>query len=431
MKALKKKIISLVDKKRDEIIAFHQKLISFNTEIIDYGKKGNEGEAQSFIAQIWRKMGLQVDVFEPDIKKLKKYRDYIPGHNYQGRPNVVGILKGKGQGPSLLLNAHIDTVPAAPLSSWKHHPYKGEIENGRIYGRGSSDDKSGVTTMTMLVMVLQELKISLPGDLILESVVDEEGDGNGTLACCERGYRADAGLVLECSAFEPLYLHPGVSILELTIFGKSTHYSKKYTPEEGVNAIDKIGIILEFLDKLEKKRILALRKSPYFPKIPLISVNRIWGGESIGTLAEKCTIQVVLEYFMEEADKDGGDALFKRKIVREIRKMEKGDSWLSSHPCQIKWIGGAFPAKIEKTHPLISLIQKNVYKILKKKVKPNVAFTTGDIRHLIRIAKTPSIQFGPPSGGSHAIDEFIEIEALINGIKIIALTIIDWYEEKF
>jgi len=155
---------------------------------------------------------IKVDVWEPDIKELfDKYPDVAqyPSHwqhdlilpyqnfptysnlvqsgklnilNYKDRPNVVGTWKGLGGGGrSLILNGHIDTVTIEPRDEWTHDPFGAEIEDGRMYGRGTSDMKSGIIAAMVALESLIELGVKLRGDVVFESVVNEEHAGNGTL----------------------------------------------------------------------------------------------------------------------------------------------------------------------------------------------------------------------------------------------------------
>ncbi|RLB88645.1 MAG: acetylornithine deacetylase, partial [Deltaproteobacteria bacterium] len=168
-------VLNLIEKKRNHIIDFLKELISFPSET------GNEAEIQRFIAGRLETMGLTVDAWEPDHEALKKHPAYVPtDRDYTDCPNVVGIYKGTGNGKSLLFNGHVDVIPEGPLDAWEHQPWSGDIVGDRLYGRGTSDMKSGLAAMTMAMEFLMKAGIKLKGDVILEYVVDEEQTGNGT-----------------------------------------------------------------------------------------------------------------------------------------------------------------------------------------------------------------------------------------------------------
>ena len=101
--------------------------------------------------------------------------------NYRNRPNLVAVLRGTGGGRSLILNGHIDTVTVEPREQWTRDPVGAAIEDGRMYGRGTSDMKGGLMGAVMALTYLREAGVRLPGDVIFECVVNEEHAGNGTL----------------------------------------------------------------------------------------------------------------------------------------------------------------------------------------------------------------------------------------------------------
>ncbi|MEE9610259.1 MAG: M20/M25/M40 family metallo-hydrolase, partial [Desulfatiglandales bacterium] len=174
----RQKVLNLIDERKDTIIEFLQKLVSFPSVT------GDEWEIQNFIADKLHDIALKVDMWEPDHEELKKHPAYVPvDQGYEKRPNVVGLYKGTGDGKSLLFNGHVDVIPAGPSDSWDYGPFSSEIHDRRLYGRGSSDMKSGLAAMTMALDCLLEAGIRLKGDIILEYVMDEELSGNGTLAC--------------------------------------------------------------------------------------------------------------------------------------------------------------------------------------------------------------------------------------------------------
>ena len=98
-----------------------------------------------------------------------------PGRDYANRPNVTSQIDGKGEGRSLLLSGHIDTVPLG-TTDWSYDPFGAVVEDGKLYGLGSFDMKGGVAALLSAVRVIKELDIPLAGDLIAETVVDEHRD---------------------------------------------------------------------------------------------------------------------------------------------------------------------------------------------------------------------------------------------------------------
>ena len=191
----KEAVMSWLRSHEQEQIEFLQQMIRIPSVT------GNEGPIQEFMAKTLTEMGLAVDSFVPSLEELQKHPAYVaPAQPYEGRPDVVGTLKGAGGGRSLLFNGHIDVIPEGSLDNWQHDPWSADIADGKMYGRGTSDMKSGAAAMTMAIRAIQACGIRLKGDLIVEYVMDEELTGNGTLACVMKGYKADAGICCETSS---------------------------------------------------------------------------------------------------------------------------------------------------------------------------------------------------------------------------------------
>ena len=135
----------------------------------------SEGDCQRVVAEMMRGVCDSVDVWEPDASWLSQHPAYfLKGVNYIGRPNVVGTVQGRGGGRSLILNAHVDVVDTGPLEAWRYPPWSGTVADGKLYGRGSVDDKAALAAMIFVAQCLRRLGISPGGNLILESAVDEE-----------------------------------------------------------------------------------------------------------------------------------------------------------------------------------------------------------------------------------------------------------------
>lgn len=119
------KITRLVDNRKNSIIEFLQALVRIPSVV------GKEKDCTLFCAKKLEKMGFQIDLWEPDIKDLKNHPAYNSSSetNYENRPNLVGVLKGTGEGRSILLNGHIDVVPPGPLDIWEHDPWSGTIKD--------------------------------------------------------------------------------------------------------------------------------------------------------------------------------------------------------------------------------------------------------------------------------------------------------------
>ncbi|MFQ6079220.1 MAG: M20/M25/M40 family metallo-hydrolase, partial [Thermodesulfobacteriota bacterium] len=260
------KIISRAAGKQEKVVELLKELVKIPS------LTGEELKAQEFVAAYLGRLGLEVDLWEPDVKELfEKYPDVAqyPSHwlhdlilpyedlpsyegllksgkmnvlNYKNRPNVVGIWKGSGGGGrSLILNGHIDTVTVEPRDEWTHDPFGGEIAGGKMYGRGTSDMKGGIAAAIVAMECLIELGIRLRGDVIFQSVVNEEHAGNGTLACVARGITADGAIITEQTKNTVRVGNAGGVYWGVKIKGRTrpTGARWKGREQDGISAIEK------------------------------------------------------------------------------------------------------------------------------------------------------------------------------------------------
>ena len=187
-----------VSKKKKEILEWLKSLVRFPSE--NRFPFGNESAAQRFIEKEFRDLGLETDVFSPEeVKGIKEHPVWLKNRDYSDdRKNVVAKWKGEGNGLSLLLSGHIDVAPFEP-DNWKIcRPYDPVEVEGKLYGRGTLDMKGGLAAEYWAIKILKQMGFRLCGDVIFESVVDEEfAGGNGTLASRLRGYNADLAVLTE------------------------------------------------------------------------------------------------------------------------------------------------------------------------------------------------------------------------------------------
>ncbi|MHA1833560.1 MAG: ArgE/DapE family deacylase [Candidatus Baldrarchaeia archaeon] len=415
----KEKVLKEIDENQKEIIKFLQELISFPSV------SGNEAEIQNFIAQKLKNMGLKVDVWEPDINELKKHPGYVPIEgNYKNRPNVVGILKGKGNGKSLLFNGHVDVIPPGPLDAWRYNPWSGKIEHGKIYGRGASDMKSGLAAMTMALDAVLKIEAELKGDVILEYVIDEELSGNGTLACILRGYMADAGICCESSSLRVQPASIGRIWFEIIVRGKPAGIQRRW---EGVNAIEKGYKIVEAVSKFEEIRLNDPKLThPLYPDkkeaLPCM-VCVFQAGSYPSSFPDTCLLKGSIATLPGEDSEE-----VKRRFVNHILEETRSDPWLKDNPPKVEFVGYfAEPSEIPADHPIVNSVASAFKEVTGKSPIISGRLGAADIRFLNNYGKTPTVIFGPGlTEQMHATNEYVYIQDLITATKVLAITILNW-----
>jgi acetylornithine deacetylase len=157
---------------------------------------GDESKAQRHIAKILDDIGMEVDIWEIDIPEVRKHPDFSMGVDRKEGLGVVGCLRG-GNGRSLILNGHIDVVSPGDENNWSVPPWRGTINDGMLYGRGSVDMKGGLSCAIHAVKAVIDSGIDFKGNVFIESVVGEEDGGIGALSTALRGYKADGAVIVE------------------------------------------------------------------------------------------------------------------------------------------------------------------------------------------------------------------------------------------
>jgi acetylornithine deacetylase len=218
-------VLRQVDGMRDEIIDLERTLVRYDS--VNQPPWGNEGPCQAFLAEYMQQMGLEVDCFTPDeVPGIQEDPAWLHGRDYTDRPNVVGTRAGTGGGPSLHLAAHADVVPIDKPADWTVAPFSAEVIGGKIYGRGSLDDKDGIVGMLTALQAVERAGHRLKGDVILSSYVDEEfAGGNGLLAVVRRGYLGEAAINCDGRGFKLWLANTGGGPFRVLIQGRveSTH----------------------------------------------------------------------------------------------------------------------------------------------------------------------------------------------------------------
>lgn len=416
--SIQKAIEGQVNKMRDEIIELTSRLIQFSSI------QGEEKPAQLFYAECLKKMNCKVDVFSPNADDLRKYKDLLVTRtDFTNSPNVVGVLKGTGGGKSIILNAHMDVVPAGS-SDWQDSPWSGKVIDNKIMGRGASDMKGGAVVNCYAVKVLQSLGIQLKGDVIIESVVDEECGGAGTAATLLRGYSADAAIITEPTDMMICPACMGSMWFRIKVKGKAAHGATAYL---GINAIEKAYIVYDALKKLEKERLETKLHELYnHLEIPFcINVGKFTAGNWPSSVPEEVTIEGRMGVSPIESIAEA-----RIEMEKAIRGACENDLWLKENSPEIEWFGSCWVGgAIGKDHILVNNILKNHVEILSKETSVLGAPWATDAGVLISYGNIPTVIYGPGKGHvAHQANEYIEIEDILNAIKVLANTILDWCE---
>lgn len=411
-----------------ETVAFVQELVRVPTENPKLARieAGAEADCQDIVEARLRSLGCEIDRWDV----------------YPGRPDVVGTLRGTGGGNSLILNGHVDVVPAGDPSNWTYPPFSAHIADGKIWGRGAIDMKGGIGAMIAAVQAIQRAGVTLKGDVILESVVDEETGGPGTLQTVERGHRADAAIVVEPTGLTINPVEGGLEWLRLVIRGVSGHSAQRYRSVHAggqgvaVNAIEKTAKVLAAVQELERYWGNT-KRHPLLPAgittiNPGVMIGGTGGGEdgmpnvltAVSTFPDYCSLELSLKYLPNEKTED-----VRAEFEDYIARVAAADPWLREHPPEIEWCirGVCFPpAETPPDHPLLAAVSHAAECATEKPAMHEGMTAVTDLAWLAG-AGIPGVIFGPGSiGNAHGDNEFISIDELTEGVYALALAICEW-----
>ena len=408
-----------------EVEALRPDAVSMLCDLVRYPSLlGDEGPAQSYMADRLRGMGLQVHEFEIDEEKIKTHPGYSPSLvSYAGRGNVVGIHRPAGPvgGKSLILNGHIDVVPIGAETLWSHPPFQPAIEGDRVYGRGAGDMKAGIVAYTMAFRALQRMGWEPAAPVYLQSVIEEECTGNGALACLVEGYTADAALIPE-PVDGILTSQMGVMWLALEVLGVPVHAAVAHT---GAGAIEFTQYLVSKLMELERRWNELPARHPHYRghDHPVnFNLGKISGGEWASSVSTQCRADIRLGFY---------PGIKPSEVRREIEALLKAAH--DAHPdrgsvrYQIVYKG--FQAEgflVDMGQPMIATLTQSHRDIAGADAVLRASTATTDARFFHLYGGIPATCYGPIEGNGHGIDEWVSIDSMQQVAAVLALFIARW-----
>ena len=426
-----KAVWKVLDSEREYATQLTQKLVripSVNPKFIQDPQQNREAAVQDAVEDELQAIGMSIDRWDV----------------FEDRPNVVGQLAGTEE-RSLLLCGHIDVVPIGERSAWTVDPFGGEIRNGRLYGRGAVDMKSGVAAIIGAVRAIRKAGIELQGRVAIHSVVDEETGGSGAIDAVKRGHLAEAAIIAEPSWGEIQVCEGGLEWVRVTVQGRQGHAGWRYnevwpqhhTPDRlqpGVNAIDLAGRFMEALRHFESARCRN-RSHPLVPAgLNTINIGAMRAGAGLGPdglplimtnpaiIPDVAVLDLDFKFLPNETKED-----VRAEFESFVHHFCQSDLWLKDHPIKIQWeLGGLHfpPMDTPPDHPLVqSLFRRRTELGGKPKISGFIA--VADCAHYAG-AGVAAMICGATGDGFHGIDEYVDIASLDETTKTLAAAIIDW-----
>jgi acetylornithine deacetylase len=345
----------------------------------------------------------------------------VPQASYDGRYDVIGRF-GHGDGPSLLLNGHIDVVPAERPDLWSSPPFEPRRVDDRLYGRGAGDMKGG---FAMAALALDALLAAAPdaiaGSLTFASVIEEECTGNGTLAAARAGVLADAVILPEPTALDLLLAGVGILWLDVVVTGKSAHAE---SADRAVNPVDLALRIVEALRDLERAMNEGIEPSMDGVAHPYnINVGTFTAGDWPSSVPATATMRVRVGH--PTAWTAGEAEAHVRAAIEAV-----DEPWLRDHPPSIRTSG--FKAEgyaLPAGHPLAARIAAAHEAALGVRPRTKPMASTTDARLYLNGFDVPALCYGPTAHDIHGIDESVELRSIVEGARSLARFLAGWYAD--
>ena len=382
---------------------------------------GREAGGQSVMRAAFEELGLTVDEVPMRADVLRAHPAAAPfDWDVDTKVNLVATWGADRGGRSLILNGHVDVVPEGPADRWTRPPFSAVREGGWVYGRGSADMKGGLAAIVGAVRGLQRLGLEPDGRVFLESVVEEECSGNGTLSTVLAGVTADAAVIAEPFGAAITTSQVGVLWFTVAIRGEPVHAAD---PALGGNPIEQSLGVVAALRELEAE-LNAAPPTPYdrFEHPINLNVGEIHGGDWPSSAPADCVTSFRLAFY------PGIDVReVQARVEAAVARAAAGDPALAERPPDVRYSGFTSNGyELAEDHPLVRTLAGSFARRTGR--APLLVATTGttDAGILGSTGRTPAVCFGPYGERAHAVDERVWFPSVVHTAQVMASFVKGW-----
>jgi acetylornithine deacetylase len=394
--------------------------------------EGKEMLCQKVVEKYLKISGAEIKYEEIDQDKISASEDYVDVESmdlplYEGRPNLLGSF---GVSPdnfcqntplrgSLIINGHVDVVQMG--EGWTAG--QGSRSEGKLFGRGSADMKAGLACAIFALMAIKETGAELKTPVLIESVVDEEGGGNGTLDLLLKGYKADKAIIPEPTSLQGVCVAGrGAHFFEVSVIdenAKVIHYKTV-----GENLLTAIGSIIEAVEALSVERC-AHADHPLWeaydlvgmPKAPA-SICQVTAGDWPSSTPCSAKLRGTIEYLPGEKLED-----IKTELERAVYKACSSNEFLRGCVCSVRWFGLRFPPSImDSDNSWAREVRDTAAHVIlgnAAEAFPLIVGNGGSDLRLFHRFGIPAVLFGPGGDNTHGPNEYVNEEDMMLYTKVL------------
>jgi acetylornithine deacetylase len=433
---IRARVLATIDAREDERVRFLQDLVRIPSG------EGDDERIVAHMAAALRGFGADaVDQFRPESAQLRQHPGYSPVHpEHSSRPGgeapvVVATFKGAGGGKSLMFYGHLETAtPAwepAVVELMRYNPWEGVVVDGKLYGRGAYNMKSGDSAAILALRCIREAGVHLKGDVLFNFNTDEDVGSNGALASVLKGYTADAGINPEPSS---LWICPstgGPLWFRVEVTGRSSFGGWA----SGVNPIDKaVSVYQAIRDYGEYRKQTA--HHPLYDDLPNpapLSVGVLRAGNWPSNVPQVAVIEGRIGCLPGE-DLDA----VQREFEDRLRAVAEADDWLRQKPPRVTWLARWEPVLTPLDHPIVQTCAQAYRAVVEQEPVISGKTAGNDMTKLTAYGGIPSVNWGPSGGPfgykqgttDHSpdaeFDEFVLLDSYHELTRMFALTLLEW-----
>lgn len=422
----KRTVFAAIDREASDLIRFLQEYVAHKSVNPGRGTPEDPGEEET--CQRW---------LAEQLEAMNAFDRIDLWAEEPGRPNLAAVLSGTSGKPGVMFNGHTDTVEvtAQQKEQWQGDPWSGEVRDGNLYGRGSTDMKAGNAAFLWAAKTLRALQVPVRSDIILTfSIAEETAEADiGPMNVIRRGYTAPFVVNAEPTNLRIAPATMGWFFFKISVQGKSLHPASRYAavyptreplPLPGIDAVEKLRKIMDALSDLENDWSLYQRHPFMPPGGTNLCPVYIHGGNLRAAMPEHCEVVYAVVY---------NPALRSETVMEQIRTAIAGvvniDSWLREHPpvIEVPVIHQILePVNLPLDHPVVQQLAAAYRDALGK--EPDFGSLPGPCdANIMSEAGVTTVIFGPGDLGmnAHGANEYVPVQQVIDACKVYASLMID------
>jgi len=387
---------------------------------------GREAPCQDWLASEFAKRGWSVDRYT----LAEQPTGHLPGHadcsltDPAAAVQVVATVphaSGQTGARSLILQGHVDVVPAGPTEMWSHPPFAAEIDGDWLYGRGAQDMKMGICANVFALDALAACGVHFHAPIYVQTVTEEESSGRGALSALARGYRADACLIPESTGNTITRAHTGTLWFKLRVRGRPVHVQET---QSGTNAILSAFHLLRALQGLTERLNREAAAHPLFSRLrhPIkFNPGKIAGGDWASSTPSWCEVDCRLGVLPGKPIEQA-----KQEVLTCVAEAAVADASLSAQPPDVVWDGFQAEGSVLLPSDAERVLGQAHRTVFGDEMRERLSTAVDDTRFYNHYDRIPALCYGPSGEGLHGFDERASLASLKETTLVLALFIFEW-----